>query len=113
MGGVETVRHKRDVLDEHCIVEDRDPESIELTHLGTALVGRDDDHVAKLVDNLRRRGVARQRAAADLNAGTVEDHVERFRSLVDAGVKEAVVRIPDPLDSSVMEQMATVIAAFG
>jgi alkanesulfonate monooxygenase SsuD/methylene tetrahydromethanopterin reductase-like flavin-dependent oxidoreductase (luciferase family) len=113
MGGVETVTHKRHVLDEHCVAEDRDPESIELTHLGTALVGRDDDHVGKLVDNLRRRGVARQRAAADLNAGTVEDHVGRFRSLVGAGVKEAVVRIPDPLDSSVMEQMATVIAAFG
>jgi F420-dependent oxidoreductase-like protein len=112
MGDVETVRRKRQVLDAHCRAEDRDPESIELSHLSTALVGKDDDHVGELVNGLRGRGVAPHRAAADLNAGTVDDHIGRFRSLVDAGVKEAVVRVPDPLDTSVMEQMATVIAAF-
>jgi hypothetical protein len=75
-------------------------------------VGRDDDHVAELVDGARRRGVSRQRAASDLNAATVDDHVGRFRALADAGVKEAVIRVPDPLDSSVMEQVAKVIRSF-
>jgi alkanesulfonate monooxygenase SsuD/methylene tetrahydromethanopterin reductase-like flavin-dependent oxidoreductase (luciferase family)/predicted kinase len=112
MGDLEKVRRKRQILDEHCRAEDRDPESIELTHLSTALVGRDDDHVAELVDGTRRRGVSRQRAASDLNAATVDDHVGRFRALLDAGVKEAVIRVPDPLDSSVMEQVANVIRAF-
>jgi F420-dependent oxidoreductase-like protein len=112
MGDLEKVRRKRQILDEHCREEDRDPESIELTHLSTALVGRDDDHVTELVDGARRRGVSRQRAASDLNAATVDDHVGRFRALADAGVKEAVIRVPDPLDSSVMEQVAKVIRAF-
>ncbi|HEX4863951.1 MAG TPA: TIGR03560 family F420-dependent LLM class oxidoreductase [Acidimicrobiales bacterium] len=112
MGDVQTVRRKRQVLDEHCRAAGRDPSSVELTHLTTALVGRDDDHVAELVDRNRRRGVPRQNAVAGLNAGTVADHIGRFRALVDAGTKESVVRLPDPLDSSAMEQMAAVIAAF-
>jgi len=112
MGDLETVRRKREVLDEHCRAEDRDPNAVELTHLTTLLVGLDDHHVAELVDRHRRRGVPRQRAVAGLNAGTVADHIGRFRALVDAGTKESVVRLPDPLDSSAMEQMAAVISAF-
>jgi F420-dependent oxidoreductase-like protein len=112
MGEVETVRRKRQALDEHCRTEGRDPDSVELTHLSNVLVGRDDDHVAQLVDRVRGRGVSRPKAASGLNAGTVDDHIGRFRALVDVGVKEAVVRVPDPLDSSVMEQMTTVIGAF-
>ena len=112
MGDIKVVERKREVLDGHCRAEDRDPESIELTHLGTALIGRDDAQVAELVEAHRRRGVSKQQAATDLNAGTVEDHIARFRLLAQAGVKEAVIRIPDPLDGSVMEQTAKVIAAF-
>ena len=112
MGDLDTVRRKREVLDEHCRAEGRDPNSVELTHLATALVGRDDDHVADLVDRHRRRGVPRQRVVAGLNAGTVADHIGRFRALVEAGTKESVVRLPDPLDSAAMEQMAAVISAF-
>lgn len=112
MGDVETVRRKRQVLNEHCRTEERSTDAVELTHLGTVLVGRDDGHVIDLVDGVRGRGVSRERMAASLNAGTTGDHVGRFRALAGAGVKEAIVRLPDPLDSSVMEQMAAVIAAF-
>ncbi len=59
-----------------------------------------------------RRGGDRARAAAALNAGTVHDHIGRCRELADAGVSEVVVRMVDPLDPSVMEQMASVISAF-
>jgi len=111
MGDLETVRRKRRILDDHCVAEGRDPESVELTHLSTALVGTDDHHVAQLVDGVRGR-VARPKAAVGLNAGTVADHIGRFRALVEAGVREAVVRLPGPTDSSVIEQMAKVIAAF-
>jgi F420-dependent oxidoreductase-like protein len=112
MGDIETVGRKRNVLDEHCRAEGRDPESVELTHLATALIGRDDAHVGELVDKNRRRGFTRQKAISEMNAGTVDDHVGRFRALVEAGDKEAVVRLPDPLDGSVMEQMAAVISEF-
>ena len=83
-----------------------------LTHLSSVLVGPDDHHVAEMVERLRPRGRDRARAAAALNAGTVRDHVGRFRELAEAGVSEVMVRLPDEPGSGSMEQMASVIAAF-
>lgn len=112
MGDLDTVRRKRQVLDEHCRAEDRDPESVELSHLATTLVGRDDRHVADMLDQLRSRSVSSRQAAAQMNAGTIGDHVGRFRALADAGVKEAVVRVPNPWEPGALEAMGTVIEAF-
>jgi alkanesulfonate monooxygenase SsuD/methylene tetrahydromethanopterin reductase-like flavin-dependent oxidoreductase (luciferase family)/predicted kinase len=106
------VGRKAAVLHAHCEAEGREPGSVELTHLSTVLVGADDRHVAELVDRYRRRGDDRAHAAATLNAGTVRDHIGRGRELADAGVSELVVRLVDPLDPNVMEQMASVISAF-
>jgi hypothetical protein len=47
-----------------------------------------------------------------MNAGTVSDHVGRFRELAELGVREVMVRLPDPLDPDAMEQMSKVISAF-
>jgi F420-dependent oxidoreductase-like protein len=114
MGDLSTVRRKGAVLRAHCQAEGRDPALVELTHLSTVLVGADDRHVAELVERLRPRGGDRARATAALNAGTVRDHIGRFRELADAGVSEVMVRLADqhyPSSSSI-EQMASVIAAF-
>ena len=112
MGDLGTVRRKRQVLDEHCRAAERDPEAVELTHLATTLVGRDDRHIADQLDRLRSRGVSSRKAAAQLNAGTIGDHIGRFRGLVDAGVKEAVVRIPNPWEPGALDAMGVVIQAF-
>jgi alkanesulfonate monooxygenase SsuD/methylene tetrahydromethanopterin reductase-like flavin-dependent oxidoreductase (luciferase family)/predicted kinase len=102
MGDLATVRRKAEVLRGY------NPDT-RLTHLGTALVAADDRHLADLVD--RRRGRrSREAYAAAVNAGTVADHIGRFRQLADAGVREAMVRLPDP---ECLEPMATVMAAFG
>ncbi len=112
MGDIGTVRRKAAVLQSHCQAEGRDPATVELTHLSSVLVGADDRHVSELVENLRPRGSDRARAAAALNAGTVQDHVGRFRELADAGVSEVVVRLVDQPAGGSMEQMAAVISAF-
>ena len=112
IGDRATVRHKAAVLRAHCQAEGRDPAAVELTHLSSVLVGADDRHVAELVERLRPRGSDRARAAAALNAGTVRDHVGRFRELAEAGVSEVMVRLADQPGSGSMEQMASVIAAF-
>ena len=112
MGDVNVAKHKREVLDGHCQAEGRNPKTIELTHLSTALVGRDDAHVAELIEANRRRGVPKTKAAADLNAATVADHIARFRAFANVGVKEAIIRIPNPLDKGVLEEAARVIEAF-
>jgi F420-dependent oxidoreductase-like protein len=112
MGDVSAVRRKVAVLAAHCRAEGRDPATVEMTHLSSVVVGADDRHVAELVERLRPRGRDRGRASAALNAGTVQDHVGRFRELADAGVSEVMVRLADGPGPGSMEQMATVISAF-
>ncbi len=108
LGDAATVARKAAVLREHCSGTGRD---VELSHLTTALVGADGHELDALVDRLRPRGADPARYAASVLAGTVEDHVGRFRELVEAGVAEVVVRLPD-LDAKALERMASVIAAF-
>ena len=96
----------------HCADAGRDPDAVELTHLSTALVGADDRHTAELVERLRPRRADPARYAAEVHAGTVSDHIGRFRELADAGAKEVMVRLPDLTDAEPIERMAKVIAAF-
>jgi F420-dependent oxidoreductase-like protein len=110
MGDLATVRRKRDVLREHCAAVGRD--HVELTHLSTTLIGADDRQVTELVDRLRPRQQDPARYAAAVNAGTVDDHIGRFRHLAEAGVQEAMIRLPDLTDPGPLERAAKVISAF-
>ncbi|MEV0568075.1 hypothetical protein [Dactylosporangium sp. NPDC050588] len=101
MGDLAAVRRKASVLHGY------NPDT-RLTHLGTALVAADDRHLADLVE--RRRGRrSREAYAREADAGTVADHVGRFRQLADAGVREAMVRLPDP---ECLAPTAEVMSAF-
>jgi F420-dependent oxidoreductase-like protein len=108
-GDVATVRHKAAVLRAHAEEAGRE---VELTHLSTALVGDDDRHVRELVERHRPRRVDAAAYAAEVNAGTVEDHVGRFRRLAEAGASEVMLRLPDLTGPEPLERVAKVIAAF-
>jgi F420-dependent oxidoreductase-like protein len=112
MGPLDVVRRKADVLRAHCRDVGRDPSDVALSHLSTALVGRDDAHVAALVEAGRPRRRSAESHAAAVNAGTVADHVGRCRELAEAGVGEVVVRLPDIADPTSVERFGEVIAAF-
>ena len=112
LGDIPTVRRKGKVLKAHCAEIGRDPADVELTHLSTALVGSDDRHLAELVERLRPRQQDPARHAASINAGTVDDHIGRFRELAEAGAQEAMIRLPDLTDTAPLERIAKVIAAF-
>jgi F420-dependent oxidoreductase-like protein len=88
------VRHKLDVLKGHCADVGRDFSEIRVTHLASALVT--DDPSA---------------APPRTVAGTVEDHVGRYRTLAEAGVQTAIVRMTN-LDEAAVAGFAPVIAAF-
>jgi alkanesulfonate monooxygenase SsuD/methylene tetrahydromethanopterin reductase-like flavin-dependent oxidoreductase (luciferase family) len=79
---------------------------VEITHLSTTLVGAD---VGALVERLRPRNQNPARYAATVNAGTVDDHIGRFRELAEAGVTEAIISIPD---FDTLDDVGRVIAAF-
>ena len=83
-----------------------------MTHLSTALVGTDDKHMAELVERLRPRRQDPGRYATSANAGTVDDHVGRFRELAEAGAQEVMVRLLDLSDAEPIERFAAVIKAF-
>jgi alkanesulfonate monooxygenase SsuD/methylene tetrahydromethanopterin reductase-like flavin-dependent oxidoreductase (luciferase family)/predicted kinase len=101
MGDLATVRRKAAVLRGY------NP-ATRLTHLTTALVAADDRAVDGLVEGLRGRR-PRDAYAASVHAGTVADHVGRFRELAEAGVDEVMVRLPHP---DCLGPMSQVIAAF-
>jgi F420-dependent oxidoreductase-like protein len=94
VGDPATVAHKLTVLRRHCSTEGRDPASIEVTHFAPA----------RVVD---ARG---ERSSAD--AGTVEEHIGRYRELAEAGVQTAIVGLGDPQDGASVKRFAEVIAAF-
>ncbi|HEY6749521.1 MAG TPA: TIGR03560 family F420-dependent LLM class oxidoreductase [Mycobacteriales bacterium] len=111
-GDPATVARKRAVLDAHCLAVGRDPASVELTHLSTTLIGADDRSLAASVARLRPRQQSPATYAAAVNAGTVTDHVGRFRELAEAGAREVMIRLPGLTDPAPLEQAAAVIAAF-
>ncbi len=110
-GDVDVVRHKLAVLAGHCEQVGRDPATIEVTHLSTALIGADEAELEREVA-ARRPAHGRSRWAARVNPGTIEDHVLRARALQQAGVQHVIVSLEGVYDSPAIERFAEVIAAF-
>jgi F420-dependent oxidoreductase-like protein len=90
-GDPETVRRKLGVLREHCAAEGRDPSAIAVTHFAPARV-------------------AAERAGE--GAGTVEEHIGRYRELAEAGVQNAIVGLSDADGPESVARFSEVIAAF-
>jgi F420-dependent oxidoreductase-like protein len=111
-GDAAAVRHKTSVLHKHCLDIGRDPTDVVMTHLSTTLVGTDDAHLAGFVEARRPRRRSAEWFAASVSAGTVDDHVGRFRELAEAGAAEVIVRLPDLDDPTSLERFARVISAF-
>ena len=106
MGDLATVRRKAAVLAEHCANTGR---QVSLSHLSTVLVAPGARELPERVEAARPRGASPARFSAMVNAGTVADHVGRFRELAEAGVSEVMVRL---VDTASLEAMAEVIAQF-
>jgi F420-dependent oxidoreductase-like protein len=112
IGEAEVVRRKVKVLHDHCAQVGRDPAAVEVTQLGTVLVGRDRAEVAKEIERLRPTRVGAERFANTVNAGTVTDHVARLRGLVAAGVQTAVVSLAGLEGAESVERFAEVIGTL-
>jgi alkanesulfonate monooxygenase SsuD/methylene tetrahydromethanopterin reductase-like flavin-dependent oxidoreductase (luciferase family) len=93
-GDPDRIRHKVSVLRAHCEAEGRDPADVRVTHLGSARV------------------VASADARDGDGAGTVEEHIGRFRELAEAGVQTAIVGLADTEGPESVRRFAEVVAAF-
>jgi F420-dependent oxidoreductase-like protein len=95
-GDAATVRHKLDVLHAHCADVGRDPAEVRVTHFAPVLVADDPS-------GYDGRTVA----------GSVDEHIGRFRELAEAGVQSALVSLVDDGDPvAAVERFAPVIRAF-
>lgn len=106
-----TVQHKGEVLRRHCAEVGRDPAEVALTVLDLPVVGADRAEVADLVERFRGRTPAAAFAARH-TAGTIADHVGRYRLFAEAGVSTvfvAPIGVGGPAD---LERLAPVVAAF-
>ena len=93
-GDAHRVRRKLAVLADHCEAEGRDPATIEVTHFSPARVVASEQERAGSVD------------------GTVEEHIGRYRELVEAGVQTAIVGLADPAGAAAVARFAEIIGAF-
>lgn len=82
-----------------------------VTVLDVPVLGADPEDAARLVDRLRGRTPAPAYARAH-HAGTASEHVARYRTLADAGVRTVFVALPDLAGPEQVTRLAPVIAAF-
>jgi F420-dependent oxidoreductase-like protein len=107
-----TVRHKASVLAEHCRQVGRDPRQVRVTHLSTALVAPTRRELRAAVDRHRSRSSTPEEVGQRLGAGTIDEHIGRYRELAEAGVETAIVALPDLATPGSLEAFGQVIAAF-
>jgi len=110
-GDPEVVQRKVRVLHEHCATVGRDPAEISVSQLSTVLVGDNAAHVRELVDRTRPPKVSAERHARAVNAGTVEQHVERVGRYLEAGVDQIIVSLADLVDESSIDRFGRLISA--
>ena len=103
--------HKLAVLREHCLQAGRDPAEVEITVLDVPVIGRDREHAASLVEQLRGRTTAAVFARRH-HAGTAADHIGRYRLLAERGVTTVFVSLPDLAHPDDVLRLAPVAAAF-
>lgn len=106
------IRHKVEVLREHCSDIERDPEEVEVGHLMTAMVAPDGDALRHHIGRLRARNQSTEQYAASNNAGLAEDLVDLFAAYHQAGAKHSIVALPNVHLETSLEAFGDVISAF-
>jgi alkanesulfonate monooxygenase SsuD/methylene tetrahydromethanopterin reductase-like flavin-dependent oxidoreductase (luciferase family) len=106
-GSVAEVRHKEEVLLEHCAAVGRDPATIErTTGIGTVFI-RDDRAEA---ERLYREAFDRNRVSrrwTDQPVGTPEDVAERLAPYLELGYRHLIAGFPSTYDEESMTRLAT------
>ncbi|HXV70590.1 MAG TPA: TIGR03560 family F420-dependent LLM class oxidoreductase [Acidimicrobiia bacterium] len=111
-GDPDRVRHKVEVLHRHCDELDRDPATIEVTHLTNSLVAEDRTALRARVERLRDRNTPAEQYMKRHNAGTADDLEVLFAGYSDAGADHSIVSLPDVAMAGSIEAFADVISRF-
>jgi hypothetical protein len=80
-----------------------------VTQLSSLACARDTDELDRMLERHTGDHETPELAAERLTAGTVDDHIGRFRGLADAGVEEVIVSLHDVGEPGAIERFAPVI----
>lgn len=108
---LETLDHKLSVLRAHCQGADRPADEVAVTVLDIPVIGGDRAAVQDAVERLRGRTPANTFAKRH-HAGTVADHVDRYRMLACRGVSTVFLSLPDLTGPDEIARCAPILAAF-
>jgi alkanesulfonate monooxygenase SsuD/methylene tetrahydromethanopterin reductase-like flavin-dependent oxidoreductase (luciferase family) len=108
MGPIETMRHKVEVLHEHCSDVGRDPSKIEMT-LGIKATIRDSEAEAVRVWKaaLQKNRTPDSRVEGDTTFwnGTAEQLADRLAPYVELGFRTVISEQPAPYDTETLERL--------
>jgi alkanesulfonate monooxygenase SsuD/methylene tetrahydromethanopterin reductase-like flavin-dependent oxidoreductase (luciferase family)/predicted kinase len=89
-GELPVIAKKVAVLRSHCVAVDRDPETVEVTHLSTAIVADTPGSLSRKVDGLNMP----EKMLKAQHPGTITDHVQRVLAFRAAGVQHSIISMP-------------------
>jgi F420-dependent oxidoreductase-like protein len=108
MGPLDTMRHKVEVLRQHCADVGRDPSEIQFT-LGIKPTIRDSAQEADRVwkQSMEHNRTPMERVANDTTFwnGTAEQIAERLGAFVEVGFGTVIAELPAPFDRETMERL--------
>ena len=101
-GDLATLRHKFDVIRQHCEAVGRDYNSIQRTTMTTCVIGDTDEQaLVKIPDVLRARF-----ASNEALIGSPDTIRKRIAAYEEAGVQELLIRFVDPTDLAAIRRFA-------
>jgi len=110
-GDVDTVRHKFDVLEQHCKDIGRHPGEIAKTRLGTLMLTDSPEQTEQTKEFLT--SMAGAEFAASCTVGTDDEVVEQVRALVDVGVDELIFNLPTADPEGIRRAGKLLTTSFG
>jgi len=107
-GDLKAIERRIGVVRTHLAEVGRDDSDFEITHLGGALLAADSSALRELIESERPSNLGPDRFAKRANAGTIDDHEERYRAMAALGVDTAIVnasRLDDPSTFDVWSEL--------
>ena len=112
-GDAATVRHKIDVLEQHCETVGRDPRTIIKTRLGTLLIRKTDAEAERVFQQvLNRPGINQEYVRSVLMVGGPDRVAEQAQQLLDAGLDGLIFNMPHIEDPEAIELAGKTLAGL-
>lgn len=104
-GDVPTIRHKLDVLQDHCAAVGRNYDEIVKSTELMVIIG-DEAEVDRVVADVARRTGSDPARVRNQWCGNSEQIAERLQALVEAGIEYAIVFLPNMAEGGVLQRFA-------